>query len=407
MKNVLFLTNGVHIRTNGRTIASYGYCREFAKYTSLKAFSTIPYNADAAKAAADVDEGLDLEFVKEDKRTIWNTLTRLEDFRTFKKIGIIEISKPNTYKAAEQYIRSNPVDIVIIDHLALARFFFYLKKRFPNLTYVYNSHNAEAINYYQQLTGKEFKIENCGHLDFDNAQQKKKYDYISNIENRLLQETDYTIAISKGDAELLSTQYGITREKILITRPLTRFARVKEWKDVQKFSHKLLIVGSMGWYPNVRGIIWFIENVFDMLIKQDPRYKLYVVGRGPTRDLVEICKKYPNNIVLTGEVPSTDPYFKECDISIVPVFEGTGIKIKVIESLSRGIPTICAAYAAKDYDVDGEMIVAETAQDYLDGIHAIEQSVQMRETLYDKMLAFCSTYYELTDDLKKLFDYEK
>lgn len=404
MKNVLFLTNGVHIRANGRTIASYGYCREFAKYTSLKAFSTIPYNADAVKAETGVDKGMNLEFVKEDRRTILNTLTRFEDFRTFKKIGIIEISKPRTYKAAEQYIRSNSVDIVIIDHLALARFFFYLKKRFPNLTYVYNSHNVEAVNYYEQLTGKEFKVENCGHLDFENATQKKKYDYISNIERRLLQETDYTIAISKGDAELLSMQYSIPREKILNTHPLARFNRVKERTDVQKYSYKLLIVGSMGWYPNVRGTIWFIENVFDTLIKQDPRYKLYVVGRGPMSELVEICKRYPDNIVLTGEVASTDSYFKDCDISIVPVFEGTGIKIKVIESMSRGIPTICAAYAAKDYDVDGEMIVAETAQDYLDGIHAIEQSVELRELFYDRMMSFCSTYYELTDDLKKLFD---
>ena len=403
MKNVLFLTNGVHVRTNGRTIASYGYCREFAKYTSLKAFSSIPYNVDAAKVAGEVDTGLDLEFVQEDKRTVWNTLTRLGDFWTFQKIGIIEISKPHTYRAAEQYIRSNPVDIIIIDHLALARFFFKLKKQFPNLTYVYNSHNAEAINYYQQLTGKEFRIENCSHLDFGNAQQKKKYDYISNVEKRLLQETDYTIAISKGDAELLSAQYDVPRKKILLTHPLTRFSRVKEREDVRKFSYKLLIVGSMGWYPNVRGIIWFIENVFDTLIQQDDRYKLYIVGRGPTEDLVEICKKYPDHIILTGEVPSTDPYFKECDISIVPVFEGTGIKIKVIESLSRGIPTICASYAAKDYDVDGEMVVAETVQDYLDGIYAMERSAHLRETLYDKMIAFCSTYYELTDDLKRLF----
>ena len=49
------------------------------------------------------------------------------------------------------------------------------------------------------------------------------------------------------------------------------------------------------------------------------------------------------------------------------------------------------------------MVVAETVQDYLDGIYAMERSAHLRETLYDKMIAFCSTYYELTDDLKRLF----
>ena len=402
MKKVLFLTNGVHVQSNGRSIASYGYCCEFSKYTSLKAISSLPFYVDPIKASTEKQKSLDLEYVKEKKKSIWNVLTRLKDILIFKTVGIIEIRKPNTYNAAVQYIKSNRVDIVIIDHLALARFFFYLKKRFPKLIYVYNSHNAEAINYYQQITGKNY-IVNGTNNSFNSLFDRFKYRYISNAEKRMLQETDYTITISQNDRELLSEQYGISPQKILHTRPLTRFERVKTIEDVKEFHGKFLIVGSMNWYPNVRGVIWFIDEIFIDLIKTNPEYKLYIVGRSPTTELKKRCERYADNIILTGSVDSTAPYFKECDISIVPVFEGTGIKIKVLESIERGIPTICSVFASKDYDDEGQIAIAKTKEDWIEHIHAIAGSKRIREEYFNKMVKYSAAFFELTEDMKKLF----
>ena len=123
MKKVLFLTNGVHVQSNGRSIASYGYCCEFSKYTSLKAISSLPFYVDPIKASTEKQKSLDLEYVKEKKKSIWNVLTRLKDILIFKTVGIIEIRKPNTYNAAVQYIKSNRVDIVLLIIWLLLGFF--------------------------------------------------------------------------------------------------------------------------------------------------------------------------------------------------------------------------------------------------------------------------------------------
>ena len=402
MKNVVFITNGIYELGDGRSIASYGYCKEFSKYVNLKVFCPLP---DSKNAQNEKKENLDIEFCREQRNTFFKKVCQLPELMIAKKTTLIEPSKPNTYRRIYEYLKHNDVDFVIIDHLALARTFFRLKRDFPKLKVVYNSHNAEGVNYYQLLTGKDYDLSKpeLNRAEFRTLIDYIKCKYVFHIEKRVLNEADYSIAISKNDREVLCKQYDVLETKILHTRPLAKFELVKTEDELKDFHHNLLIVGSMGWYPNVRGILWFIDNVFSELIKISPEYTLYIVGRGPIQELKDAAALYPENIVLTGEVESTKPYFQMCDISIVPVFEGTGIKIKVLESMARGIPTICSSFAAKDYDTTGEIIVAETAEEFLNGIRQLKGSAALRENCYVKMKSFCNEYYNLTSDMKELF----
>lgn len=402
MKKVVFITNGIYDLSNGRSIASYGYCKEFSKYVDLKIFCPLPNNRNANN---ELDKYLNVEYCRENRNIILDKIFRVKDILIAKKTGIIEPLCINTYRRASEYLKNNNVDMVIIDHLALARFFFRLKRDFPNVQFVYNSHNAEGVNYFQALTGKDYDVTKAilRRDNFISLFDYLKCKYVIYIEKRLINETDYSIAISKNDRELLCKQYNVPQTKILHTKPLAKFSRVKKAEDMDRFNYKLIIVGSMGWYPNVRGIIWFVENVFVRLIQHKPEYKLYIVGRGPLQELKDMAAKYADNVVLTGEVPSTEPYFAECDISIVPVFEGTGIKIKVLESIARGIPTICSGFAAKDYDLNGEVLVADDPECFLRCIDKFAQSPQLRKQCYDGMKCFCDNYYQLTEDMKGLF----
>ena len=402
MKKAVFVTNGIYDLSNGRSIASYGYCKEFSKYIELKVFCPLPENKTAKN---EIEGNLNIEYCRENRDSIFEKIRRAKDIIIVKKTGIIGIFHANTYKKLSNYLKNNNVDLVIIDHLAMARFFFRLKKEFPNTQFVYNSHNAEGVNYYQSLTGKDYDIGNAifRRKDFHSIFDYLKFMYVLHIEKRMIKETDYSIAISKNDRELLCKQYNVPETKILHTKPVAKFSRIKKAEDLERFHYKLLIVGSMGWYPNVRGIIWFVENVFDRLIKDKPEYKLYIVGRGPLQELKDMAAKYAANVVLTGEVSSTEPYFAECDISVVPVFEGTGIKIKVLESIARGIPTICSGFAAKDYDLNGEVLVADDPECFLRCIEQFAQSPELRKRCYDGMKSFCDNYYQLTEDMKGLF----
>jgi hypothetical protein len=83
---------------------------------------------------------------------------------------------------------------------------------------------------------------------------------------------------------------------------------------------------------NVNGIIWFLDNVWPMIVNQDPELKLMIGGT--------VCEKIPedkySNIKLLGRVDSLENFYQQGDVVINPVFQGTGLKIKTFEALSYG-----------------------------------------------------------------------
>ena len=81
---------------------------------------------------------------------------------------------------------------------------------------------------------------------------------------------------------------------------------------------------------NIKSINWFIQQVLPHL----PGLKITVIGK--------ICKEIPANqaIMKLGVVDELDVYYQQAKITICPMVSGTGIKIKVLESLSYGIPVV-------------------------------------------------------------------
>lgn len=83
-------------------------------------------------------------------------------------------------------------------------------------------------------------------------------------------------------------------------------------------------------YHNVNSINWFINHVLPLL----GDIKIYIVGN--------ICSKIENEerIIKLGIVDDLDTIYQRSKITICPMLTGTGVKIKVLESLSYGLPVV-------------------------------------------------------------------
>jgi len=81
---------------------------------------------------------------------------------------------------------------------------------------------------------------------------------------------------------------------------------------------------------NVVSIKWFLEKVFPLL----KNVNLHVIGK--------ICAHVPvmDNVVKLGLVDDLQQYYEQAKVCICPMLSGTGIKIKVLEALSFGIPVV-------------------------------------------------------------------
>ena len=77
-----------------------------------------------------------------------------------------------------------------------------------------------------------------------------------------------------------------------------------------------------------------------------------------------------------------------------------------MESLGKGIPTVCSDFAAKDYSLNNrEMLVApQNAEAFEQAINELEYSLETRMSIYDKMERYMDTYYDINPEIVKLFE---
>ena len=127
----------------------------------------------------------------------------------------------------------------------------------------------------------------------------------------------------------------------------------------------MLITGSLWFGPNYDGIKWFIQNCYSKIIVKT---QLVIAGYKPNPELKELANIYDIDVI--DSPIDMEPYFKAADIAIAPVFDGAGMKVKVAEALSYGLPVVGTTHAFTGYDiVEGKNSwCTDTEQGFIDAI---------------------------------------
>ena len=80
-------------------------------------------------------------------------------------------------------------------------------------------------------------------------------------------------------------------------------------------------------------------------LNKDSKLKLYLAGK----NMPESIKNMANNsLIVEGVIESAENYMKNKNIMIVPIFSGSGIRIKILEGMSMGIPILVPLKELKD-----------------------------------------------------------
>jgi GT2 family glycosyltransferase/glycosyltransferase involved in cell wall biosynthesis len=125
----------------------------------------------------------------------------------------------------------------------------------------------------------------------------------------------------------------------------------------------LLFVGNFNHLPNRDGIAFFCEEVFPRIQRDLPGIKLYIVGNNPPENVKILAT---DRIIVTGYVKDLSPYLLKARISVSPLRYGAGMKGKVGEALSWGLPVVTTSIGAEGMGlVDGEDArIADSAEEF-------------------------------------------
>ncbi len=120
--------------------------------------------------------------------------------------------------------------------------------------------------------------------------------------------------------------------------------------DFDTLENSLVYVGTLTWEANIEGLIWFVEGTWNILKKQFPELKLYIIGKNPDQRLIEMAKQFAD-IIITGFVVDLEEYFTKCKVNIIPLRFGSGMKVKTINGLCRGIPMVSTSIGTEGLQV--------------------------------------------------------
>jgi glycosyltransferase involved in cell wall biosynthesis len=101
----------------------------------------------------------------------------------------------------------------------------------------------------------------------------------------------------------------------------------------------VLFFGLLSFAPNARGIARFVREAWPRLARQRPRAVLRVVGAEASTELRRILAS-ADRVEFPGEVPNISVELAASRIVVVPIWEGGGTRLKVLESLAAGRPVV-------------------------------------------------------------------
>jgi polysaccharide biosynthesis protein PslH len=129
----------------------------------------------------------------------------------------------------------------------------------------------------------------------------------------------------------------------------------------------LLFVGGLHWPPNADGVEWFVREVLPRVRARRPQACLTVIGKGPSADLLG---READGVHCLGYVDDLDAHWERCDMFIVPLRAGGGMRVKILDAWSRGVPVISTRIGAEGLaGIHGHnLLLADTAEAFADSV---------------------------------------
>jgi glycosyltransferase involved in cell wall biosynthesis len=127
----------------------------------------------------------------------------------------------------------------------------------------------------------------------------------------------------------------------------------------------LVFIGSMYYGPNVEAVIFLCREIFPLIRQQIPDAHLFIVGSTPPQEVLRWAAQ-TERVTVTGYVDSVLPYYAKSCATLVPLRAGSGIRVKILESMAFGRPVISTSLGCEGLQVihDENILIADEAPDF-------------------------------------------
>lgn len=258
-------------------------------------------------------------------------------------------------------IRDKGITDVFIDSSLLGSFAKQVKLHFPRVSVITFFHNIEIEFIKDSLTVNR----DVFHWYWFPS---TRYN-----ENCAIKYSDKIIALNKRDSIALKKRYG--READYLIPISFKDKRCIVDDKLKNENKKALFLGSY-FFANVEGISWFCEKVLPYV-----DIELTIVGASMNKLPQSIRNNY--KIKVYSDVPDLAPFFNDADFMVLPIFSGSGMKVKTAESLMNGKFILGTKEAFMGYDLTTKCSKeCNSAEDFISAIKQLKLQTKYNHASY-------------------------
>lgn len=382
--NILFVTFGLPWPPErGARIRDFNLIKQTSRYHDVFLLSLLDPTGQSPDTSALAPYCHWIETVEPKRRKIIEHLQVIfSNIRHGRPLAVYDFFRQELAKKLVELLSDQDIDIVQFEHSFFAPYIDVLEKGYQGKT-VLDFHNV-GFQQYRRMAGLEL------------GWGKKASFWIKSVlmrnwESLYARRFHHCLATSEIDATLLKTQAPGLKVSVI---PNGIDTSTNQLLDEPTACTTLLIIGTIGYPPNLDSVIYFCSEILPLIEQQIPEVRLMVVGHAPPKKVKELGKR--PNIDVLGSVLDVLPCYQNACITVVPLRGGGGTRIKIIESMALGRPVVSTTIGCEGLNVvDGmHLLIGDSPSEFSNAVIRLLKDRPLRARIVANARSLVETYYD-------------
>jgi polysaccharide biosynthesis protein PslH len=235
--------------------------------------------------------------------------------------------------------------------------------------------------------------------------------YLKNLSRRIksfeisyLNTYDLLIPITDRDGSILD-KLGNTKPRHTSQTGIDFASLVPTAKKLEFPS--LFHIGALDWAPNQEGLIWFFDYCWPKIHKKYPDLKFHLAGRNAPDWFERRIRKA--GVMYLGEINDAYDFINSKAIMVVPLFSGSGMRIKIIEGMALGKPIVTTEIGTEGIPTENDqnILIANDADSFVDAVSRLVDSRELSDRIGKNAIGFIQEKFDNLSQAEALVEFYK